>query len=177
MTSAISAVFTGSLDDAQASEDEHIHTSEDERQWAVYDVKWRQHRAIVKRKQEAQQRAWATQNKRDQWKVASAGYYERHPKVKEKKRLKAAEKQEVKKVSRRRWDPPKKAKCADDATAEQRQDLAAPRGGAALDVVDVCLGPAVLMMGPPVWDNEDGHLGGCNDSWALLAPKYDSEDD
>ncbi|KAJ7841505.1 hypothetical protein B0H14DRAFT_2586896 [Mycena olivaceomarginata] len=48
----------------------------------------------------------AVQNKRDQWKVASARYYERHPEVKERKRLKAAEKRAVKKLARRRWDPP-----------------------------------------------------------------------
>jgi hypothetical protein len=67
----------------------------------------------------------AIQNKRDQWKAASARYYERHPEVKEKKRLKAAEKRCVikptllqtshnihlvvsaaKRLARRRWDPP-----------------------------------------------------------------------
>jgi hypothetical protein len=36
-------------------------------------------------------KAEAVQTKRDQWKAASARYYERHPEVKEKKRLKAAE--------------------------------------------------------------------------------------
>jgi uncharacterized protein involved in exopolysaccharide biosynthesis len=34
----------------------------------------------------------ALQNKRDQWKAASARYYERHPELKEKKRVKMAEK-------------------------------------------------------------------------------------
>ncbi|KAJ7828278.1 hypothetical protein B0H14DRAFT_2594773 [Mycena olivaceomarginata] len=48
----------------------------------------------------------AVQNKRDQWKVASARYYERHPEVKEKKRLKAAEKRAAKRLARRQWDPP-----------------------------------------------------------------------
>jgi glycerol-3-phosphate dehydrogenase len=44
-----------------------------------------------KRKEEVLRKAEALQNKRDQWKAASAHYYERHPEVKEKKRLKAAE--------------------------------------------------------------------------------------
>ncbi|KAJ7791909.1 hypothetical protein B0H14DRAFT_2624561 [Mycena olivaceomarginata] len=48
----------------------------------------------------------AIQNKRDQWKAASARYYERHPEVKEKKRLKAAEKRAAKRLARHRWDPP-----------------------------------------------------------------------
>jgi hypothetical protein len=62
--------------------------------------------------------------KRDQWKAASARYYERHPEVKEKKRLKMSEARCVylgstlhiyeliyysaaKKQARRRWDPPR----------------------------------------------------------------------
>ncbi|KAJ7793031.1 hypothetical protein B0H14DRAFT_2623300 [Mycena olivaceomarginata] len=46
----------------------------------------------VSEREEAQRRVHAIQNKRDQWKAASARYYERHPEVKEKKRLQAAEK-------------------------------------------------------------------------------------
>ncbi|KAJ7239580.1 hypothetical protein B0H12DRAFT_1074975 [Mycena haematopus] len=52
--------------------------------------------------------ALALQGKRDRWKAASARYYERHPEVKEKKRVKAAELRAAKKLARRRWDPPKK---------------------------------------------------------------------
>ncbi|KAJ6448772.1 hypothetical protein C8R45DRAFT_947788 [Mycena sanguinolenta] len=54
--------------------------------------------------------AHALQNKRDQWKAASARYYERHPEVKEKKRVRAAERRAAKKLARRRWDPPKKTR-------------------------------------------------------------------
>lgn len=46
----------------------------------------------VSEREEAQRRVHAIQNKRDQWKAASARYYEKHPEVKEKKRLQAAEK-------------------------------------------------------------------------------------
>ncbi|KAJ7844212.1 hypothetical protein B0H14DRAFT_2585280 [Mycena olivaceomarginata] len=70
--------------------------AEYERQLAEYN-EWREQEAI--------------QNKRDQWRAASARYYERHPEVKEKKRLKAAEKRAAKKLARRRWDPPKKTGC------------------------------------------------------------------
>ncbi|KAJ7864322.1 hypothetical protein B0H13DRAFT_2353751 [Mycena leptocephala] len=49
----------------------------------------------------------AVQIKRDQWKAASARYYERHPEVKEKKRQKMAEQRAAKKLAKRRWDPPK----------------------------------------------------------------------
>ncbi|KAF8214158.1 hypothetical protein K438DRAFT_1927323 [Mycena galopus ATCC 62051] len=48
------------------------------------------------------------EHKRDLWKAASARYYERHPEVKEKKRLKMAEARAAKKLAKRRWDPPKK---------------------------------------------------------------------
>ncbi|KAJ7815140.1 hypothetical protein B0H13DRAFT_1924357 [Mycena leptocephala] len=49
----------------------------------------------------------AIQTKREQWKAASARYYERHPEVKEKKRQRSAEKRAAKKLARHRWDPPK----------------------------------------------------------------------
>ncbi|KAJ7681822.1 hypothetical protein B0H14DRAFT_2655081 [Mycena olivaceomarginata] len=84
----------------------------------------------VSRQEEAQCRVHAIQNKRDQWKAALAWYYERHPEVKEKKHLQAAEKRcrdgrplisllpempvvfsAAKKLARRRWDPPKQIKC------------------------------------------------------------------
>ncbi|KAJ6470681.1 hypothetical protein C8R47DRAFT_1077695 [Mycena vitilis] len=70
----------------------------------------------------------AKQVKRAQWKAASARYYENHPEVKEKKRLKMAEQRRVlqiagyrtrrslldratRKAARRVWDPPKNNKC------------------------------------------------------------------
>ncbi|KAJ7212392.1 hypothetical protein B0H12DRAFT_1079448 [Mycena haematopus] len=67
-------------------------------------------------RQKAEYEKWlkdedAIQNKRDQWKAASARYYQRHPEVKEKKRLKAAERRAAKKLARRKWDPPKKNAC------------------------------------------------------------------
>ncbi|KAF8179482.1 hypothetical protein K438DRAFT_1768851 [Mycena galopus ATCC 62051] len=60
---------------------------------------------------EALQRAARKQTKRDQWKAASARYYERHPEVKEKKRVKMAEKRAAKKLARRQRDPPTQAEC------------------------------------------------------------------
>ncbi|KAJ6546148.1 hypothetical protein B0H10DRAFT_2202867, partial [Mycena sp. CBHHK59/15] len=49
----------------------------------------------------------ALESKRSQWKAASARYYENHPEVREKKRLKMAEQRAAKKLARRRWDPPR----------------------------------------------------------------------
>ena len=40
---------------------------------------------------EVLRQAYALQDKRERWKAASARYYEKHPEVKEKKRVKAAE--------------------------------------------------------------------------------------
>ncbi|KAJ7797578.1 hypothetical protein B0H14DRAFT_2618805 [Mycena olivaceomarginata] len=58
----------------------------------------------LRAEQQAQLRS--LENKRDQWRAASARYYERHPEMKEKKHLKMAEKRAAKKLARRRWDPP-----------------------------------------------------------------------
>ncbi|KAJ7807684.1 hypothetical protein B0H14DRAFT_2609478 [Mycena olivaceomarginata] len=82
----------------------------------------------VSEREEAQRRVHAIQNKRDQWKAASARYYERHPEVKEKKRLQAAEKRAAKKLARRRWDPPKKIKVLveDDLDSGITQRLGPP---------------------------------------------------
>ncbi|KAJ7795156.1 hypothetical protein B0H14DRAFT_2621287 [Mycena olivaceomarginata] len=82
----------------------------------------------VSEREEAQRRVHAIQNKRDQWKAASAWYYERHPEVKEKKRLQAAEKRAAKKLARRQWDPPKKIKVLveDDLDSGITQRLGPP---------------------------------------------------
>ncbi|KAJ7854072.1 hypothetical protein B0H14DRAFT_3449860 [Mycena olivaceomarginata] len=74
------------------------------RRYAEYEEKCAVRR---KRKEDVLRKAEALQNKRDQWKAASARYYEHHPEVKEKKRLKAAEQRAAKKLARRRWDPPR----------------------------------------------------------------------
>ncbi|KAF8214425.1 hypothetical protein K438DRAFT_1749546 [Mycena galopus ATCC 62051] len=79
----------------------------------------------VAEKLNALRKAEAVQTKRDQWKAASAQYYERHPEVKEKKRVKAAEQRAAKKLARRRWDPPKRAPRA-------RVELSHPMSPAAL---------------------------------------------
>ncbi|KAJ6462364.1 hypothetical protein C8R47DRAFT_1080253 [Mycena vitilis] len=49
----------------------------------------------------------ALEMKRSQWKAASARYYENHPEVRAKKRLKMAAQRAAKKLSRRKRDPPK----------------------------------------------------------------------
>ncbi|KAJ7821474.1 hypothetical protein B0H14DRAFT_2599232 [Mycena olivaceomarginata] len=54
-----------------------------------------EHRRL-RAEQQAQLRS--LENKRDQWRAASARYYERHPEMKEKKRLKMAEKRAAKKT-------------------------------------------------------------------------------
>ncbi|KAJ6563502.1 hypothetical protein B0H10DRAFT_2115161 [Mycena sp. CBHHK59/15] len=75
-------------------------------------LKWtlsaRQRRQEEGRQQQAQRNAVKT--KHGQWKAASARYYENHPEVREKKRLKMAEQRAAKKAARRRWDPPKKVR-------------------------------------------------------------------
>ncbi|KAJ6568889.1 hypothetical protein B0H19DRAFT_1065670 [Mycena capillaripes] len=55
--------------------------------------------------------------KRSQWKAASARYYENHPEVRERKRLKMAEQRAAKKLARRRWDPPKTPKRCEPSAA------------------------------------------------------------
>ncbi|KAF8169710.1 hypothetical protein K438DRAFT_1774091 [Mycena galopus ATCC 62051] len=74
-------------------------SSADERCRLVDELREQHRRRVAARRNEALQVELGKQTKRAQWKAASAQYYERHPEVKEKKRLKAAE---------RRWDPPKK---------------------------------------------------------------------
>ncbi|KAJ7089406.1 hypothetical protein C8R44DRAFT_892364 [Mycena epipterygia] len=59
---------------------------------------------------EEQSRAIALQDKRDRNKAASARYYQKHPEVRVKKRIKMAEARAAKKLARRKWDPPKKTK-------------------------------------------------------------------
>ncbi|KAJ6591941.1 hypothetical protein B0H10DRAFT_2442145, partial [Mycena sp. CBHHK59/15] len=65
------------------------------------------------------------ESKRSQWKAASARYYENHPEVREKKRLKMAEQRAAKKLARRRWDPPKKPKRNTSQRDEQLEDFTA----------------------------------------------------
>ncbi|KAJ7902928.1 hypothetical protein B0H13DRAFT_2335449 [Mycena leptocephala] len=79
------------------------------RRHAEYLKQKRREIAEIHRQRELVQLA-AIQTKREQWKAASARYYERHPEVKEKKRQKMAEKRAAKKLARRRWDPPKLSK-------------------------------------------------------------------
>ncbi|KAJ7794336.1 hypothetical protein B0H14DRAFT_2621974 [Mycena olivaceomarginata] len=94
------------------------------------DVSAQQAKVAERRRLRAEQQAQlrSLENKRDQWRAASARYYERHPEMKEKKRLKMAEKwcvastrgqtqahtlmlRAAKKLARRRWDPPPAAEC------------------------------------------------------------------
>ncbi|KAJ7866317.1 hypothetical protein B0H13DRAFT_1898207 [Mycena leptocephala] len=63
---------------------------------------------------EERARLLSIQTKREQWKVASARYYGKHPEVKERKRVIMAEKRAAKKLARHRYDPPKRAKPTPD---------------------------------------------------------------
>ncbi|KAJ7841227.1 hypothetical protein B0H13DRAFT_1910372 [Mycena leptocephala] len=54
------------------------------------------------KEQEERARLLSIQTKREQWKAASARYYEKHPEVKERKRVIMAEKRAAKKLARRR---------------------------------------------------------------------------
>ncbi|KAJ7894254.1 hypothetical protein B0H14DRAFT_2559388 [Mycena olivaceomarginata] len=90
-----------------------------ERQWDEYEIKLAAFKARQVEKLDAQRKAKAVQAKRDLWKAASVRYYERHPEVKEKKRIKAAEQRAAKQLARRRWDPLKKG-------SRSRVDLSHP---------------------------------------------------
>ncbi|KAJ7216174.1 hypothetical protein B0H12DRAFT_1078943 [Mycena haematopus] len=103
-----------------------LNTSEEERRIERGRVRQRGRYADYER-QKAEYEKWvkeeeALQSKRDQWKAASARYYQRHPEVKEKKRLKAAERRAAKKLARRKWDPPKKKKAKDSGKGEPDDD-------------------------------------------------------
>ncbi|KAJ7872505.1 hypothetical protein B0H14DRAFT_2570239 [Mycena olivaceomarginata] len=109
LSSAIGMPFKHSsmssdLDSSEEDRQYQIEYAEYNRRYAEYDEK---RAACRKRKEEVLCKAEALQSKRDQWKAASARYYERHPEVKEKKRIKAAEQRAAKKLARQRWDPPK----------------------------------------------------------------------
>ncbi|KAJ7250117.1 hypothetical protein B0H12DRAFT_1072134 [Mycena haematopus] len=111
-TTTTSLQFMSLLTDPGSSD---LNTSEEERRIARGRVRQRRRYADYER-QKVEYEKWvkeeeALQSKRDQWKAASARYYQRHPEVKEKKRLKAAERRAAKKLARRKWDPPKK-ECA-----------------------------------------------------------------
>ncbi|KAJ6492412.1 hypothetical protein C8R47DRAFT_1070460 [Mycena vitilis] len=68
---------------------------------------------LAQEAQEARQTKRDSQaTKRCQWKAASARYYENHPEVRERKRLKMAEQRAAKRLARRKWDPPKKSRPA-----------------------------------------------------------------
>ncbi|KAJ7367581.1 hypothetical protein DFH08DRAFT_795732 [Mycena albidolilacea] len=58
------------------------------------------------------QNAEKVQLKRNQWRAASARYYERHPEVKEQKKLKMVAARAAKKQARCRWDPPQQVRRA-----------------------------------------------------------------
>jgi hypothetical protein len=110
LSSAIGMPFTHSSmsSDLDSSEEDHqyqIEYAEYKRRYAEYEEECAARRCVLvqhgpllvllthtrKRKEEVLRKAEALQSKRDQWKAASARYYERHPEVKEKKRIKAAE--------------------------------------------------------------------------------------
>ncbi|KAF8135907.1 hypothetical protein K438DRAFT_1786673 [Mycena galopus ATCC 62051] len=103
---SLSASPSASASSGSGDEKNARWARQEEEEWAAYDREWAAHRLNLyvcgvptylfnlkdphsKRKAEADH----IQTKRDQWKAASARYYERHPEVKEKKRLRAAEKQ------------------------------------------------------------------------------------
>ncbi|KAJ7888670.1 hypothetical protein B0H14DRAFT_3430074 [Mycena olivaceomarginata] len=71
------------------------------------DRKYKVDYADYKRRYAEYEEKCAVRRKRKEDKAASAHYYERHPEVKEKKRLKVAEQRAAKKLARHRWDPPK----------------------------------------------------------------------
>ncbi|KAJ7769739.1 hypothetical protein B0H14DRAFT_2632703 [Mycena olivaceomarginata] len=118
--------------DVESSQNEQQYNSEDERrcqqEWAEYEVRRAAFDLKCAESKKKKLKALAVQNKRDQWKAASARYYERHPEVKEKKRVKAAEQRwsplfsAAKKLARRRWDPAPKRK-SNQPSGDSREDL------------------------------------------------------
>ncbi|KAF8209553.1 hypothetical protein K438DRAFT_1753896 [Mycena galopus ATCC 62051] len=75
--------------------------------WEEYVGKCELRAGFRSRKEQVEREAYAVQTKRDRWKAVSARYYERHPEVRERKRLQAAE---------RRWA------SATKALAHRQQD-------------------------------------------------------
>ncbi|KAJ6515212.1 hypothetical protein C8R45DRAFT_919292 [Mycena sanguinolenta] len=180
-------------------EDYSEDDSELDRLYDEYRGKLRSHkmkrRMSVQRYQELRE-AHALQDKRDRWKAASARYYERHPEVKEKKRLKAAELRAANKLARRRWDPPRRAKvvtidapvsdetrdfsidvsaevvvglrCTQDDAAESLLGL---RAGLPPDPADIRSAPEETMC-----LREESEID-VMDAWANLAPQYASSNE
>ncbi|KAF8143734.1 hypothetical protein K438DRAFT_1993536 [Mycena galopus ATCC 62051] len=164
------SVSSGSGDEINKSDRDRQWALQEQEEWAVYDREWAAHRLIlcVVGQEEIGEHI---QNKRDQWKAASARYYERHPEVKEKKRIQAAEKRAAKKLARRRWDPPKQRK----PVAQAREQDDAPGCGVrdGQEAAELLLG--LRDVGPPRrFECPEPRARG--DAWALLAPQYDSED-
>ncbi|KAJ7369236.1 hypothetical protein DFH08DRAFT_797017 [Mycena albidolilacea] len=106
-----------------------LDSSEEEREYERQYARYLQKLDRYDRKQAELRYISGREEAQHQWKAASARYYERHPEVKEKKRLQAAEKRygdgrplisllpempvvfsAAKKLARRRWDPPKQIK-------------------------------------------------------------------
>ncbi|KAJ7753026.1 hypothetical protein B0H14DRAFT_3512793 [Mycena olivaceomarginata] len=177
--------------------------SELERQWDQYEIKlaaYKRHEAKRVERLNARRKAEDVQTKRDQWKAASAHYYERHPEVKEKKRIKAAEQRcavQRKKLACRHWDPPKRAPLSYPVPpAQLTQTLGGYSDGPLPDVA------IVSHSGDD--DNSPSHCSGSDpnadamaaeslldlraqptsvsgqikaDTWASIAPQYDSSDE
>ncbi|KAF8210689.1 hypothetical protein K438DRAFT_1958902 [Mycena galopus ATCC 62051] len=92
------------------------------------------------KKVQAEHDACAIKTKRDQWKAASARYYVRHPEIKEKKRLQAAERCAAKKLARRQRDSSKKERIREEnklGEFPKNPDISLPKTGAQMDVVDL----------------------------------------
>ncbi|KAF8174184.1 hypothetical protein K438DRAFT_1980480 [Mycena galopus ATCC 62051] len=139
--------------------------------------------------------------KRAQWKAASARYYERHPEVKEKKRLKAAELRAAKKLAKRRWDPPRQSLVAlKEMSGDEplRPPPDAPTGTTREDSKAGTVEPVRSPLHPvrAAGQNVDAHCGldaaesfsglqamcgpphaDAADKWSRLAPQYDSSDE
>ncbi|KAJ7862890.1 hypothetical protein B0H14DRAFT_3444376 [Mycena olivaceomarginata] len=138
-------------------------------------------------------KAEAVQAQRDKWKAASARYYLKHPEIKEKKRVKMAEKRAARKLARRRWDPPKAARKPDgegqlgDFSGTPDLDLDVEDGGTALrdllgiskdghDTADTVAAASLLFLRthqPPQRQSS----GASGDAWSSLAPDYPSSDE
>ncbi|KAF8127738.1 hypothetical protein K438DRAFT_1789822 [Mycena galopus ATCC 62051] len=112
-------------------------------------------------KVQAENEAHAIKTKRDQWKAASARYYVRHPELKEKKRLQAAERRAAKKLARRERDCLKKEQIGEHnqlCEFPKNHDISLPKTSAQMAVVEVD-----LFTMPNSWNTKGGSDCDCVD--------------
>ncbi|KAJ6484704.1 hypothetical protein C8R45DRAFT_931155 [Mycena sanguinolenta] len=148
--------------------------SDIDRLWEEWQQKDKAHKRRRYVREKNLREAYALQDKRDRWKAASARYDERHPEVKEKKRVRAAERRAAKKLAHRRWDPPKRRKAS---TAEEPLEI--DEDGLRAGTTPLSEAPDDASKVREAAQSLLGLRARCGrtevrDSWTALAPQYDN---